>query len=250
MAKRNQSRRRQRLALTRDLYKRRKIMLKKYGQQQLKQLADQYGFDGINHPEFINLLVPANSDEGLLDIMEEEGGDEESPDKIKRKNQSPQDLISHPDEIQFDKTGTSIGGLKFDNIRASMYRELLKENNAERDMEHPKMIIPEPTDEERSAGFMFRYFLQQANSPSAPIIEVDKDQYEGWLKVGGGIDRTFYNGCLVKWRIRGNLQTTIGDDGIRRKGVLEGNTDSVELASEKLPALKNQITNLVKYWER
>ena len=34
------------------------------------------------------------------------------------------------------------------------------------------------------------------------------------------------------------------------EGVLEGNTDSIELAAETLPALSHQITNLVKFWVR
>ena len=108
----------------------------------------------------------------------------------------------------------------------------------------------EPDEDEIKIGYLFRYFLQQANSPTSPIIEVDKEQYEGWLKVGGGIDRAFYNGVLLKWRIKGKLQGYTGDDGIYRKGVLEGNQASVDLASKDLPDLKNQVVNLVKWWQR
>ena len=74
--------------------------------------------------------------------------------------------------------------------------------------------------------------------------------FRSWLKIGGGIDRTFYNGAALKWRIRGKLETFTGDDGIIRRGVLEGNQNSINLAAENLPALKNQIKNLVKFWKR
>ena len=252
MARRGLDKRRLKLALTKDLYRRRKIMLKRYSLQQLKQLAIQYGFDDINHPDFINVLVPAGKKDEFQIVEEKDYGENvEDVIKKKRKNKDKQGELHHPDEILFDTSGTPIGGkIKFDTIRAGMYREILKSNNAERDMEHPVLVRPEPTDEEYTVGFMFRYFLQQANSPTAPIIEVDKEQYEGWLKIGGGIDRTFYNGVLLKWRIRGNLQTVTGDDGIIRIGILEGNQNSITLASEVLPALENQLKNLVKFWIR
>ena len=53
----------------------------------------------------------------------------------------------------------------------------------------------------------------------------------------------------MRWRIRGNLETVV-DNGVIIRGVLEGNQKSIDLASETLPELKNQITNLVKYWRR
>ncbi len=239
--------------LTKDLYRRKQIMLKRYGYDKVSQLAKQYGFSDINEPTFIDLLVPIKEypEDTQIDFEEKESGDTESTDAIKRKNKKSKRLTTHPNDIKFNKDGASTDGkIHFDRQRAGMYRTIIEENSELRDMEHPKITLIEPTEDEVTTGFMYRFFLQQANSPTSPIIEVDKDQYESWLKSGGGIDRDFYNGTLLKWRIRGSLQTKTGDDGIIRKGVLEGNTDSIELASETLPALKLQLTNLVKYWTR
>ena len=246
------NRRRYRLELTRDLYRRRKIMLKRYSNSEIKKLAAQYGFDDVNNPKLINLLVPPGSQaDRVVGINEDDKSDVDNPEAYKKKNKNPKQLIQNNlEEPKFTDSGTPIGDIQMDVIRANQYHEILKSNGSQRDMEHPILTIPEPTDDEISTGFMYRYFLQQANSPSAPIIEVDKEQYEGWLKIGGGIDRSFYNGVLLKWRIRGRLESIVGEDNILRRGVLEGNQNSINLASERLPALKNQITNLVKFWTR
>ena len=54
----------------------------------------------------------------------------------------------------------------------------------------------------------------------------------------------------MRRRIKGSLETVVEDNGVIIRGVLEGNQNSIDLASETLPDLKNQITNLVKYWRR
>ncbi len=232
--------------MARDLYRRKKLMRKKYSRPVLQRLAKQYGFSDINDENFINLILPPDSVNAKSDIDSDDLSTEDKYTSMKKKAK-----ILHRKDIQYSKDGSSTSGeIEFDVIKAGMYKELVTMNNAEREMEHPVIVQIEPTDEERQTGFMFRYFLQQENSPSAPIIEVDKEQYEGWLKIGGGIDRTFYNGVVVKWRIRGSLETVTGDDGIIRKGVLEGNTASIDLASETLPAIKTQVVNLVKFWKR
>lgn len=252
MARRRVSNR-NKLALTKDLYRRKQLMLERYGYNKVTQLAEQYGFSDINDPTLIDLLVPAkdNEEDTQVDFQQEETIDSDSVDAQKRRNKKSKRLTTHPNDIKFNTDGASTDGkIHFDRQRAGMYRTILEENSSTREMEHPKVTLIEPTEEDIKTGFIFRYFLQQSNSPTAPLVEVDKDQYESWLKSGGGIDRDFYNGVLLKWRIRGNLQTTTGNDGIVRKGVLEGNQASIDLASETLPALKLQVTNLVKYWSR
>tara|TARA_Y100000361_G_scaffold139188_1_gene142027 strand:- start:628 stop:1371 length:744 start_codon:yes stop_codon:yes gene_type:complete len=238
--------------IQRDLFRRKKLMKKKFSLRVLRNLASQYNMD-INDTSFVNLIMPPGEKdyEGDIDYTNEDIRDDDNPQKLQMKNRAIQGSLIDRSNIKYNRDGSSsTGRIEFDSIKAGQYRELLKLNNAERDMEHPVLNQIEPTDEERATGFMFRYFLQQANSPTAPIIEVDKEQYEDWLKIGGGIDRQFYNGTVLKWRVRGSLENITGTDGIVRKGVLEGNQASINLAAETLPALKTQVRNLVKYWKR
>jgi len=133
---------------------------------------------------------------------------------------------------------------------SSVYKKLLKERGYERDTEFAKLHLPELKDEDYERGSIFRYFARQANSPTAPIIEIDKDQYESWHSPDSGLDKQFYSVCAVRWRIRGDLNGYTADDGTYRKGVLEGNRDSLKLADEKLPGISDIIQDYIKYWKR
>ena len=238
------------------MFRRKEILKKKYSHSVLTKMAIQFGFSDINDDKFVDFIIPpGTTPRGFGDDI---GYDDIDPDSgfiIDNQSQKPNPMNSFGDDLGFDGFNPDGGGSSnnkrfIDEVESAQYRELARLNNSERALEHPEVTIVEPSDEERSTGFMYRYFLQQANSPTSPIIEVDKDQYESWKKLGGGIDSSFYNGISLKWRVRGELETKIGQDGIVRKGVLDGNTDSITLASETLPALKNQMQNLVKYWKR
>ena len=210
------------LAMHRDFLERKNKMHERYPLSEIRRLQIQQGFSNINDPKLINMLVPPKkSTDGFGDDL---GFDDFDPEK-------------------------GIYSNKIEPVRNVLYTTIQKQNNSLREMEHPKLVLIEPDEDDVNLGWLFRYFIQQANSPTAPLTEIDKDQYDGWLKIGGGIDRAFYNGIIVKWRIRGTLEgKTI--DGIYRKGVIEGNKASIDLAAEDLPAIANQITNYVKWWKR
>lgn len=130
------------------------------------------------------------------------------------------------------------------------YKKLLSEKGYARDSEFAKLHLPELEDEDYVRGSFFRYFCRQRNSITAPILEIDKEQYESWHSPDSGLDKQFYIVCAVRWRISGELQGYEADDNTYRKGVLEGNRDSLLLADEKIPGISDVIQDYIKFWSK
>tara|TARA_Y100001963_G_C6695398_1_gene406717 strand:- start:470 stop:919 length:450 start_codon:yes stop_codon:yes gene_type:complete len=130
------------------------------------------------------------------------------------------------------------------------YDKILKDKGYKRGAEYAQLFTPEPEDEDYKRGSIFRYFARQANSRTATITEIDKEQYESWHKPDSGLDKQFYIVSIVKWRVSGPLQGYTADDGTYRKGVLEGNQDSVLLAEETMPGISLQLQDYIKFWKR
>ena len=273
----------------RDVELRRRVMRNRFQVKDLKNMAIQYGFTSdrgvpdITSEDFLDVIVPPGSVSTDFSELVDRITDDDDPKKKGLKNKNRRSPRGFGDDLGYDgfdperktgpikrnKQGNPVGfgdDLGFDDFepdgspsngkyvmdigQQAGYTSLIKGSGKERKLEHPVMVLREPDEDEVKTGFMYRYFIQQANSPTAPIIEIDKEQYEGWLKVGGGIDRSYYVAVLLKWRIKGSLQGVMGDDGIYRKGVLEGNQASVKLASKTIPALESQVQDYIKYWTR
>tara|TARA_B100000131_G_scaffold319030_1_gene364096 strand:- start:70 stop:504 length:435 start_codon:yes stop_codon:yes gene_type:complete len=130
------------------------------------------------------------------------------------------------------------------------YDKIVKDKGYDRASEYAQLFMPELEDEDYKRGSFFRYFARQANSPTATIVEINKEQYESWHLPDSGLDKQFYVVCVIKWRISGPLQGFTADDGTYRKGVLEGNQDSVLLAEENMPGISKQLQDYIKFWKR
>ena len=136
----------------------------------------------------------------------------------------------------------------FNAKAARIYKILNKMTGVTRVVEHPKLFIPRPTKVQYERGYFLRYFARQSNSPSAPIIEIDAEQFDVY---NNSTEASYYIACAVKWRIRGKWKSTVSlSDDIERKGVVQANKDSIVLAEEAVPGLSGKITNYVKFWRK
>ena len=151
-------------------------------------------------------------------------------------------------EKQLQSTNAPITTYKFNPHSARIYKILNTMTGVQRVLEHPKPYIPRPTKAQYNRGFFIRYFARQSNSPTAPIIEINESQFDSYAH---STEASFYVAVAVKWRIRGKWKTYKSkEDGVERKGVVQANKDSIQLAEEHLPNLSGRISNYIKFWRK
>jgi hypothetical protein len=131
-----------------------------------------------------------------------------------------------------------------------LYKNLLDNKGYSRDMEYAIVYFPEPSEKDYKKTFMFRYFARQANSPTAPIVEISKDQYISWGNIGSGLDNAFYIVLKIIWKIRGRLNGYTDTQGIYHKGIQEANNDTLDLVEEKLPGIKDKLGNILEFYQQ
>jgi hypothetical protein len=130
-----------------------------------------------------------------------------------------------------------------------LYKQLLDDKGYSRDTEYAIPYHPEPKEKDYKNTFMFRYFARQANSPTAPIVEISKEQYNSWANIGSGLDNAFHIVLKIIWKIRGRLQSYTDAQGMYHKGIQEANNDTLELGEEKLPGIKSKLGNLLEFYQ-
>jgi len=130
-----------------------------------------------------------------------------------------------------------------------LYKQLLDDKGYSRDTDHAKVYQPEPTEKDYKNTFIFRYFARQANSPTSPIIEISKGQYNSWASMGSGLDNAFYIVLKIIWKIRGNIQGHTDTQGIYHKGITEANHDTLQLSEETLPGIQSKLGNLLEFYQ-
>jgi hypothetical protein len=92
----------------------------------------------------------------------------------------------------------------------------------------PKYTRPTITDENRTNGFIKRYFVQQKNTPSTTIVEIDIDQYNSgrlWRKIS------------LNWIISGEIQAV---ENVNKLTVFRLNLS--------FPGLDTYITNYTEFF--
>ena len=105
-----------------------------------------------------------------------------------------------------------------------------------------KTVVPNPTEDDYSIGYILRFFIQKTNDNISPIYEVDNPTYN-YLN-----SKPLYKGVLIKWRISGPNETKYDNNGnIVDKSVSESNRISIQLSSDKMPNLKLYLPNLLQF---
>jgi hypothetical protein len=115
-----------------------------------------------------------------------------------------------------------------------MYKTLLK--NAEfYDIKYPETIVPSPTDDDYTVGFIRRYFVRRSNDINGHIFEVSEKVYSEFVTNNS----PFWIIDNMKWRITGPKSSVFDINGIV--------SDMGVVAANKLPNIKLYLPNLTQF---
>ena len=107
-----------------------------------------------------------------------------------------------------------------------------------------RAFVPTPNDTDYTRGYIKRYFAQKANDKFSPVIEISAETSSRLSS------NSLYRTTNLRWRLIGPLKMTFKDDGtISDKGVEESNRKAIELASNKMPALKLYLVHLLQFYK-
>ncbi len=140
--------------------------------------------------------------------------------------------------------------VKFDNESIKTYLQLADEKSLKTDYKFadPHYIITTPIEEDYQRGYMHRYFIRKRNDIGAPIIEIDKEQYEKYESKDEGINPFLYKAVHIKWKISGPKEDVLGPNGkIIQSGVENTNKRTVKSASNTLSEMYSLLGNFVEY---
>ncbi len=108
----------------------------------------------------------------------------------------------------------------------------------------PNTIVPSPTDDDYSIGFIRRYFVRKANDVNGFTYEIPKDEYAEY------IDNPFWTTADIKWRISGPLNPTYNDNGeIDDRGVMNSNKAAIGIAASKIKNIGLYLPNVLQFYK-
>ena len=111
--------------IQRDLFRRKKLMKKKFSLRVLRNLASQYNMD-INDTSFVNLIMPPGEKdyEGDIDYTNEDIRDDDNPQKLQMKNRAIQGSLIDRSNIKYNRDGSSsTGRIEFDSIKIILFSQ-------------------------------------------------------------------------------------------------------------------------------
>ncbi len=110
-------------------------------------------------------------------------------------------------------------------------RLLGKKDEGIAEVHPPRSYVPRPDEEDYQRRWIMRQFVRKVNDISAPILEVDENQFaalEG---------RDYYLTTSIRWSIYGD-----------RKTVEQSNLKVLQIADHEIPGMINRLPNLLQYW--
>lgn len=107
----------------------------------------------------------------------------------------------------------------------------------------PYSVIPNPTNQDRAAGFMSRYFVKKINDTA--IIEIDKKQADDYNQKK--IDTKLYLYTTIIWYITGPVEDVLNKN-ILIEGVVTKNKKQLIQAEQVIPGMIRQYTDLLRYY--
>ena len=124
-----------------------------------------------------------------------------------------------------------------------MYKDVVN-NLSLFDIKYPKTIVPTPSEDDYSVGFIVRYFIQKVNDENGHIFEIDENEYNLYR------NNLHWKTDELKWRITGPKNPTYDLNGnIDDKGVINANKASISRASTKLKNIGLYLPNLLQFYK-
>ena len=122
-----------------------------------------------------------------------------------------------------------------------MYKDIANNLNIF-NIELPNTIVPFPTQDDYSLGFIMRYFIQKANDENSHLFEIDENKFEKYK------ENPFWQVVELKWRITGPKTTIYKNDGsIDDVGVINANKAAITRASQKVKNIGLYLPNILQF---
>tara|TARA_B100002019_G_C21197922_1_gene562389 strand:- start:157 stop:555 length:399 start_codon:yes stop_codon:yes gene_type:complete len=128
------------------------------------------------------------------------------------------------------------------NEDVDVYR-LLSQSSGKIFSQKPELFFPKVTELHYSEGFIDRYFLKPSNDKHASIIEVTQIEFLSFEQ------NPFYKRAYVRWKITGNLDTTISNGITNEVGVLEHNDKQLRNAEKFIEGISNSLSDLLQFYK-
>ena len=124
-----------------------------------------------------------------------------------------------------------------------MYKDVAK-NIEQFTIKFPKTIVPNPTKNDYSNGFIQRYFVQKANDINGHVYEVDEVVYSKH------IENPFWITTNLYWRITGPIDITYKMNGeVNDIGVRNSNKATISIAASKIKNIGLYLPNLLQFYK-
>ena len=193
-----------------------------------------------------------------------------TPSHIKKENQYTDgtkfmlmDYVSYTGYYNVTSTGPYTGRVfdegsskplrslvTYDTETIRTYIKLAESNNVAHDYKFndPYYQIVLPNEDDMTRGYMMRYFIRKRNDIAAPILEIDKDQYDKYDAKDEGINHFLYKAITMKWKVSGPKNDIYGKDGkLLESGIEDTNMRTVASNSKSIAELHTIIYNYVEY---
>lgn len=122
-----------------------------------------------------------------------------------------------------------------------MYKDVAQ-NIEQFTIKFPKTIVPNPTKNDYSNGFIERYFVQKSNDINGHVYEVNEVEYAKHL------ENPFWIAIKLYWRISGPIDTIYNTEGgIGDMGVKNSNKAAISIAANKIKNVGLYLPNLLQF---
>jgi len=124
-----------------------------------------------------------------------------------------------------------------------MYKDLIADKTFY-SLNIPLTLVPSPSENDYTRGFIQRFFIQKANDANGFIYEVNLETYDE-IK-----DNPFWLKATIRWRISGPLDIVYDANGlIIDKGVSNSNKASISIGAEIIKNLGLYLPNILQFYK-